>query len=62
MHTGLAAHLLPKTGRSGPSSTDSGEDLYGYSAILKKKDKKGGEEKMPAVSSITSFLMGTFTF
>lgn len=36
MHTGPTAHLLPKTGGPGPPSTDSGEDLSGYSAVLKK--------------------------
>lgn len=40
VHTGPAAHLLPKTGGPGPSSTNRGEDLYGYSAVLKKHEHK----------------------
>lgn len=35
MHTGPTAHLLPETGRPGPPSTNSGENLHGYSAVLK---------------------------
>ncbi len=40
MHTGPAAHLLPETGGPGPPSTHSGENLYGYSAILKRLKHK----------------------
>lgn len=40
MHSGPAAHLLSETGGSGPPSTNSGKNLYGYSTILKKKKKK----------------------
>lgn len=37
MHTRPTAHLLPETGGPGPPSTDSGENLHGYSSLLKKK-------------------------
>lgn len=40
VHTGPTAHLLPETGGPGPSSTNSGKDLHGYSAILKKHEHK----------------------
>lgn len=35
VHTRPAAHLLPETGGPGASSSDSGENLYGYAAVLK---------------------------
>ncbi len=45
MHTGPTAHLLPETGGPGPPSTNSGENLFGYSAILKKTNKNKLEHK-----------------
>lgn len=35
VHSGPAAHLLLETGRLGSSSSDCGENLYGYSSLLK---------------------------
>lgn len=40
MHTRPTAHLLSKTGGSGPPSSDSGENLHGYAAILKIHEQK----------------------
>lgn len=40
MHTGPTAHLLPETGGPGAPSTNSGENFYGYSAVLKRHENK----------------------
>lgn len=40
MHTRPTAHLLSKTGGPGPPSSDSGENLHGYAAVLKIHEQK----------------------
>lgn len=40
LHTRPTAHLLPETGGFGAPSTYSGENLFGYSAVLKKHENK----------------------